>query len=88
MTKLMTRDDVAEHMQIACDGVWKQCRKMGIPVLDYGHRTKRVRPADLEAAEERMAQGLPRAVVKEARISPLAGKTARAGISTGPRNHS
>ena len=79
--ELLTRDEVAQTLKVHPDSAFGACRRMGVPVLRLGHRTSRVRRTDLEAGIERLAR--PEAPVRS--THPLRGKTARAGVSTGPR---
>jgi hypothetical protein len=83
MLLTMTRNEVAAVLKVHPNSAFARCRKMGCPVIDLGHRTKRVRPEDLADALERLSRGAGPAVI--IRVNPLAGKTKRAGISTGPR---
>jgi hypothetical protein len=87
MSTLLNREEVATELRVSPGSAFEKCRKHGCPVLRLGHRTSRVRKVDLDEMLVRLARG-EAPVTDRRRPSPLAGKTKRAGVSTGPRRKS
>jgi hypothetical protein len=52
---LMTWDELAEHWRTSPRNARRMAKRARLRALDFGHRTKRLRMKDVEAAEERMA---------------------------------
>ena len=50
---VLTRDDVARWLKV----LPRQVERLGIPVLDLGHRTKRYLAADVQKWLERKRKG-------------------------------
>lgn len=51
----LTYGELAAVWRVSTRQVKRLCRKLKVPIMDLGHCTKRIRPADVDRAEERAA---------------------------------
>jgi len=51
----LTFAELAEHFRVSPRHARRIAKKLALSVMDLGHRTKRIRPADLDRAEQRAA---------------------------------
>lgn len=47
----LTYDELAARWRVSPRQARRLCKRLGVQVLDLGHRTKRIRPADVDRAE-------------------------------------
>ena len=53
----LTYEDLAKRWGVVSRHVRRICTRIGLKPMDFGHRTKRFRPADVDRAEERAGKG-------------------------------